>query len=187
MKPSDGANPYAAPSAPVEDRMAATQVEPPFFSVSIAKLGVMTVATFGIFLYLWFYKNWKSVQRFSTDRPNAPLRSLFFPLMAYSLFRRIRMRSAELGVPAPFSAGWLALALFVMAMLAGLPDPLWIAALLQFVPLIPVQQAVNVLNAKIAPETSLNSRFSIWNVVAIALGGSLVVLSIVGIAMTNKR
>ena len=57
----------------------------------------------------------------------------------------------------------------------------------QFLPLIPVQQAVNVLNAKIAPETSLNSRFSIWNVVAILLGGSFVVLSIVGIAMTNKR
>lgn len=107
--------------------------------------------------------------------------------MAYALFRRIRIRSAEPGVPARFPARWQPLALFLIAMLAALPDTLRHAALLQFVPLIPVQQAVNVLKAKITPETSLNSRFSIWNVVAIALRRSLVVLSIVGIAMTNKR
>jgi hypothetical protein len=172
-------DPYAAPAARVEDVVPADG-EPVFFAVGTTKFAVMSLATLQLYLVYWFYRNWKCVQRFADDKPNAPVRALFFPLVSYSLFQRINARSTELGVPANVAAGGIAIGLFFLNVVSRAPDPWWLPTFLQFALLLPVQSAVNRLNAQVAPKADRNVRYSGWNIAAIVVGGLTLLLAIYG-------
>lgn len=171
-------NPYAAPTAKVADALPAG--EPLYFAVSRLKLAVMSVVTLGLYEIYWFYQNWKCVQRMG-ERVSAPLRAVFYPLISYPLFRRIREQAQDSGVGHDFSAGALAAALFVLTLLWRLPDPWWLVAFLGFVPLLPVQNAVNAINRKHAPDADANSRFTGWNIFALIAGGIVILLALIGV------
>ena len=172
-------NPYAAPTARVEDAAARPEAEPVFFAVSLVKLALMSIVTLGLYEIYWFYKNWKCVERNAGDKVNAPIRSVFYPIMSYSLFRRVREHAKRSGV-AGFPAGWLAVALFLVTVLWRLPDPWWLVSFLGFLPLVPVQKSVNAINAKLAPAADANARFTGWNVFGLVVGGIVLALSVVG-------
>ena len=61
-----------------------------------------------------------------------------------------------------------------------LPDPYWLVSYLSFVPLLPVQSAVNRLNSVAAPDAPRNDSYSGANVVMIVVGGLLLALAIFG-------
>ncbi|HSA90506.1 MAG TPA: hypothetical protein VLF42_11465 [Burkholderiales bacterium] len=171
-------NPYAAPTAKVD--AAASAPEPVFFAVSGLKLALMSVVTLGLYEVYWFYKNWKCVQRNSGDRVNAPLRAIFYPVISYPLFKRIRSHAQGSGVQADFPAGALAGAVFVLTLLWRLPDPWWLAGFLGVVALLPVQAAANAINRKQAPAADPNTRFTGWNILGLVAGGLVVILAIIG-------
>jgi len=100
--------------------------------------------------------------------------------MAYALFRRIRDKAADAHVKG-LPAGPLAVAVFVLAALYRLPDPWWLVTFLGFLPLMRVQQTVNALNEKLAPDAHPNRRFTGWNVFGLVAGGALFALSLVGV------
>lgn len=172
-------NPYAAPKAALADA-AAPGVQPVFFPVSLLKLTLMSLATLGLYEIYWFYKNWKCVQENFGQKVNAPVRAFFYPLMSYSLFRRIRDHAAGAQLEAKLQAGLLAIAVFITAVLYRLPDPWWLVSLLAFLPLLPVQSVVNQINARLAPGADANRRFSGWNIAGLITGGVFCVLAIVG-------
>jgi hypothetical protein len=64
-----------------------------------------------------------------------------------------------------------------------LPDPYSLVSNLSVIALFQVQEIVNELNSVVAPNHNPNDRFSVWNIAAIAVGGSLIVLAIVGTLM----
>jgi hypothetical protein len=82
------------------------------------------------------------------------------------------------GVSLP--AGPLALAVLALALAANLPDPYWLVTLLGFLPLLPVQAAVNRVNLQLAPDADPNARFSGWNIAGVVVGGLLVALAMLG-------
>ncbi len=172
-------NPYAPPAAKVEAG-AAGAPEPVFFAVSGLKLALMSVVTLGLYEVYWFYKNWKCVQRNTGDKLNVPLRAIFYPVVSYPLFRRIRAHAKSSGVEADFPAGALACAVFVLTLLWQLPDPWWLAGFLGVVALLPVQSAANAINRKLAPEADANTRFSGWNIFGLVAGGVILILAIIG-------
>lgn len=172
-------NPYAAPTAQVLDAVG-PGTEPVFFPVSRLKLALMSIVTFGIYEVYWFYKNWKCVQRNYGDDVNAPIRALFYPIVSYPLFKRIRDHAKTARVEANVQAGLLAIVVFVFATLWRLPDPWWLVSFLGFVPLVLVQNAVNAINRKLAPGAGTNSRFSGWNIFGLIAGGIFLILAVVG-------
>jgi hypothetical protein len=172
-------NPYAAPKAALADA-AAPEVQPVFFPVSLPKLALMSLATFGLYEIYWFYKNWKCMQEKFGLKLNAPIRAVFFPLVSYSLFRQIRAHAAEAQLESRVYAGPLALAVFILAALTRLPDPWWMITFLGFLPLLPVQSAVNDINAKFAPGADGNNRFSGWNIAGLLAGAIALALAILG-------
>lgn len=171
-------NPYAAPTAKVD--AAASAPEPVFFAVSGLKLALMSVVTLGLYEVYWFYKDWKCVQRNFGDKVNAPLRAVFYPVVSYPLFRRIRAHAKSSGVEADFPAGVLACTVFILNLLWFLPDPWWLAGFLGIVPLLPVQRAANAINRKHAPAADPNTRFTGWNIFGLVAGGLVVILAIIG-------
>jgi len=175
-------NPYAAPRAAVADAVV-PGVEAVFFPVSLGKLALMSLGTLGLYQVYWFYKNWKCVQQNSGDKVSAPIRAVFYPLVSYPLFRRVRDRAAAAGVEGGLQAGLLALALFVLSMLWRLPDPWWLAGLAGFLPMLPVQSAVNEINARLAPQADPNARFSGGNIAGMIVGGLVLLLAVVGMLL----
>jgi hypothetical protein len=172
-------NPYAAPKAAVADA-AVPGVEPVFFAVTLRKLTLMSIGTLGLYQIYWFYKNWKCVQQHSGDKVSAPIRAVFYPLVSYALFRRVRERAAAAQIEGGLQAGLLAAAVFVLSFLWRLPDPWWLAGLAVFLPMLPVQSSVNEINARLAPQAEPNAGFSGGNIAGMIVGGLVLLLAVVG-------
>jgi|SRR5690349_5119244 len=166
-------NPYAAPTAPVSDPPPPANVEPVFFAAGLFKLAIMSVGTCGFYHVYWSYKNWKCVSRLTGQDFNAPLRAFFYPFTSYALFHHIETEGRKRGTDMPSNAGFLALVLFLLCVLRRMPDPYWVIGLLAFLPLLPVQSAVNQINRHATPDADPNARLHGWNVLAVIVGGSL--------------
>ena len=152
----------------------------PQFAVSLGKLAVMSLCTFGLYELYWFYKQWDTLRRRERENLSPFWRTFFAPLWAFSLFPRIRQLTAKYGVPATWSGGGLALAFLIFGAASRLPARLWMVSLLSFLPLLVLQRAVNTLNATVAPGAERNNRYSGANVVVIVIGAILLALAIAG-------
>ncbi len=166
-----------------------------FFAVSILKLILMSVCTFGLYEFYWFYEHWTEVKDQTRENLSPFWRAIFSPLFCYSLFTRIKETSKAEGVPSQYSSGWAAIiyiALFaagengieVGSFRVGLPSLTWentylnyIIPFLTFLPLVSVQRQVNNLHRRVAPHTDRNAHFSVWNIGALVVGGAFVSLS----------
>lgn len=163
-------NPYATPRAQVADQPSMAAGATVFFPVGPLKLSVMSMATFGLYEVYWFYKNWADIKTREAININPVLRAVFYPLFAHSAFTRVKDKGAEVGAVGGYSSGALAIAVFLLLASTYLPDPFWLISLLSFVPLLPVQSAINSINARLAPGADGNTRFSGSNVFGIVLG-----------------
>ncbi len=171
---------------PPEAQPASPATTPPYFPISTGKLAVMSIVTFGLYEIYWFYQNW-SRERARTKEDLWPVpRAIFGVLFAYSLFNRIRAQALASNVPPFASGGLLALAYFLITGTWRLPDPYWLLCLLTFLPLLPVQAAVNRLNQQTAPDAPGNRTYSAWNVVMIIVGVIWLLLVIVGLLTPSE-
>jgi hypothetical protein len=175
---SEAFNPYAAPAARVGE-VAPAGPDPVFFAVSMLKLTVMGVFTFGFYNVYWFYKNWKCVQQLG-DQVNAPIRAVFYPLVSYGLFKRVHQHAARVGIQAGFPAGLLAIGLFLVYVVGQYVDPSGLSALAGVLLLLPVQSTVNAINRKLAPNADRNARFSGVNIFWLVVGGIILALAVIG-------
>jgi hypothetical protein len=143
----------------------------PYFSVSLTKLSVMSVLTWGLYPLFWHFKNWQLVSvRTGGGRYLQPLaQTLLAFFLCYPLFKRISHQAHELGIR-QFGALPLAAAWILLTLAERLPDWSSLVSLTSFVPLLRVQIAVNEINAIAEPERALNARFSVWNLLACAMG-----------------
>src|ERR1700722_16850421 len=147
-------NPYATPTAPVDDVGNRLSHET-FFAVGLGKLAIMCLVTFGFYELFWFYWQWKAASRISGDKLIAPLRALFSGVTSYFLFKRINAEGESHGVS--IAAGPLAVAILILTPAWRLPDPYWLISVFSFLPLLFAQAAINRLNAKVAPGLDPNT------------------------------
>ncbi len=152
----------------------------PQFAVSLSKLVVMSLCTFGLYELYWAYKHWDAQRRREQEHLSPFWRAFFAPLWGFSLFPRIQRLTAMYGVPATWSGSGLALGYFLLHIAWRLPDPYWLVSLLGFLPLLVAQRSVNELNAAVAPDAPRNDSYSGLNVLAIVVGGLLLFLAIWG-------
>jgi len=155
--------------------------QPMFFPVSVGKLALLSVCTFGLYQTYWFYWNWRLVKHREARRLSPPWRSVLGVLYALPIFRRIARQSG--------SRRHVALALVAFLPWAGLslatygPIPWAALSLASVLPLLPMQAAANAINARVAPGHDRNAGLHGWNVVAIVLGGALAALNLLGLLL----
>jgi hypothetical protein len=180
-------NPYAPPDARLDDAEVQQSPASGFFAVGLVKLALMSVATVNLYGLYWFYQQWKAASRVSGDKLNAPVRAFFAGLTSYFLFKRIEGFGAQHGVQLLLGPGQLGLYYFLLGALCRLPDPYWlIPYFFLFLPLLPVQSAVNRINQELAPGSYRNGGLSGWNIFAVALGVLLWSLMLAGVFMTKS-
>jgi hypothetical protein len=172
-----------ADTAPGETVQITTQDELPFFAVSTHKFVVMSAVTLGIYAYYWMFKQWARIQRQSGEVISPFWRAFFGPFWNFSLFKRVRSRSRAEALTVNWNPVLLGVAFLVVTLLWRLPDPWWLISLFSFVLLVPVQQTIEQLNARYAHALLPNRRYTGINVVAIVIGGFVLVLGIIGALM----
>ena len=176
-------NPYAPPVADVADILPSSilATEPPFFAVSLLKLSVMSLCTFGGYEVYWFYKNWQRIADREGESLSPFWRAIFAVFYAYPCFSRMRAYGVASEHHASLHALPLAIGFIVASLTWRQPDPWgWISAL-SFVFLLPVQRFANAVNMREHPSHDPNSRFRRWNWLAICLGGPLMLFAIAGL------
>ena len=156
------------------------QSETIFFPVSWFKLFVMSIVTFGFYQQFWFYKNWQLLKAENESNISPFWRAVFTNLFCYSLLAQIKKWAKSRNVYANFSPLWLTVAwIGISIFCVNLPRPYILAGLLSVIALLPVQKSVNELNNLMVPYHDRNSQFSVWNILTIAVGGSLLVRAII--------
>lgn len=161
-----------APAPQALEKPAATSA--PFFQTSPLKVAVLSIATFGLYRFVWFYRQWARREKHGEDV--SPLgRTIFLIFFVYGLFQDVneeidlcekleitqRAPSEEpTPVPTtsiePMQAGLLALLFIGLALGASVVGRLWGATelalgctMLSCVPLAIVQKKINELHASL--------------------------------------
>jgi len=159
---------------------------PLYFSVSKTKLIIMSIFTLGIYELYWFYKNWNHVKIRTRQKIRPFWRTILSVFYCYSLFKQVQESVDSHGGRQDINAGWLAVVYILLSITYKLPDPFWVVSLLAFLPLIPVQGAINSINAKVAPKAARNSNFSGTNIFVIIIGGLCLVLTTLGETVSSN-
>jgi hypothetical protein len=146
-----------------------------FFPTSKTKLIVLSICSFGAYNIYWFYKNWKFLK--VTQGLNIrPIWRAGLPIFyCYSLFKRVRECANENNEYVKYSPGWLAVGYVLLSIswqTTGSQSHsfLWLITMLAVLTLLPVQNVINSLNAKVASNIDINERFSGWNITTIVFG-----------------
>jgi hypothetical protein len=161
-------------------------VQPPFFAVSLFKLTVLSICTFGLYKIYWFWRNWNRIRVSGEPEITPSLRAFFAIIYCYPCFIRIKLFGISRGViPAP-PIGILAICYILAALSWRLPRPMNLVGVLTVVFLLPIQSYVNRINASVAPGHDPNSRFGVWNWIAILVGGLLFILAIIGSILPDQ-
>ncbi len=187
---------YAAPAADLGVEVT-ENVDCSFFPTSITKLVVLTVVTMGLYSIYWFYKQWK-YQAGSMDKKIYPLaRAIFNIFYTHSLFKRIQLASGERGIDSNINYTSMATLYVVLGVISWFLDVMdgtaasaseytnviLVAALaiavISMYPIIFVQRKINQINND--PDGAINSRFSAYNYLVIALGVVFWALVLVGV------
>jgi hypothetical protein len=159
---------------------------PLYFSVSKAKLVVMSIFTLGLYELYWFYKNWNHVKIRTRQKIRPFWRTIFSVFYCYSLFKTVQESADSHGGRKEINPGWLAVGYILLSITYKLPDPFWVVCLLTFLPLLPVQSTINSINAKVAPGADRNSNFSVKNIFVMIMGGLLLALATLGMTVDSS-
>jgi hypothetical protein len=172
-------NPYAPPNAVVADITPLDgRDEPPFFAVSMAKLILMLVCTFGLYQVYWFYKNWQRIAERERVSVWPLARAILAVFFCYPCFARMRDHESAGELGSQLYALPLAIGFIATSLTWRLPDPWGWISLSTSLFLLPAQRYVNKLNAVATPSHDRNSRLSGWNWAAVVFGGGFILLVI---------
>jgi hypothetical protein len=180
-------NPFAPPvdDAPAPaPALAGTDLR--FFAVSRNKFLVLCLATFGLYELYWFYQNWKRIkERMRSDI--WPVARAFFALFfTHALLRDVTIAAAEADVRPRFKVQSAAWAFIGLTLMNRLPDPYSFVAVLAFLPLVPVQDTINEIHARVAPNADTNASFGLGNWIAIGVGVIVWVLSMAALFLPEE-
>jgi hypothetical protein len=152
----------------------------PYYRVGTVKLAALSLCTIGLYSLYWFYQQWWAERQANNEHYSAGLRSVFSVITGYALFSRIHKALVADGDQPAFSPGLYAFAYFGLAAAWRLPDPLSLLGLLWFIPIVPVQQAINANVRRHDPRASLNETWEWWAFLLAAGGAVLLLFGILG-------
>ena len=163
------------------------QAQLPFFAVSLLKLAVLSTCTLGLYELYWFWRNWNRIRAGGECEITPSLRAFFLIFYCYPCFIRIKLAGVRNCIlPAP-PIGILAICYVLMNFSWRLPEPFWLISFLKVAFLFPIQTYVNRINAVVLPGHDPNSRFSVWNWIAVFTGGLLFILAMIGSFLLPKQ
>lgn len=155
----------------------------PYFPVSITKLVLLNVASFGMYIIYWFFKNWQREASRTSEKIRPFWRAIFYVFFTPALFENIHRAAVNRQITVPWrhnvSAGVVIVLVIVSRILdrvSARSDDFGVVDLLSVILMAVmtvvfcrIQRTVNALNDD--PEGQLNAQFSFWNFALLFVGG----------------
>ncbi|MGE3725882.1 MAG: hypothetical protein AB7I41_10040 [Candidatus Sericytochromatia bacterium] len=152
-----------------------------YFSVSPLKLVIMSICTGGLYDLYWIYKNWERVKQREGIDIKPFWRGVFGILFGYKLLRKIQVSANNNQINKTYSSFLLSVIWMLMILPVKIPDPYSIIIYFSALPLVPVQIVINQLNETLDPNHKKNNHFTLLNMLAIIVGGSLFLSDVMGL------
>jgi hypothetical protein len=187
--------------APPQADLGSTPVESisaPFYVVSVKKVMVLGLLTFGLYFVYWHYQNWRQYRDWHLARTQESLgiwpvpRGIFSIFFMHSLFRNVKAYADDNERHIDWEPGTIATILVTLTIVGNLLDraamrnigyPVTdILSLIVLAPLLYLYTRVQpIINASCGdPESKSNSDFTVANWVWIVIGALLWVLALAG-------
>ncbi len=164
----------------VETEKIDSKTSPYPYVISIPKLIILSLTTFGLYELYWFYKQFKSFKAEKDWKISPWPRAIFYGLMSYSLFHKVSDAVKELDQKREFNSSGVWAFYFILNILWKLPDPYWLLSLLSFLPLIQIQDTINFYWEKKYGGKIIQSKFGTSNYVWSVIGGIILLLTMWG-------
>jgi hypothetical protein len=177
------------------------QAEPEFYVVSKRKLTILFLATSGLYILFWYYKNWDrykgrhpEASRYGSSMVSPVPRAVFWMFFTHALFRKVKAYGHEQPQVAGWHSGTHATVLVALMLLSNCIDVLvggragdLISLASVFVPLpffLKAQEKINLGCAD--PVGKGNDRLSKANWAWVMAGGVLWLLLVVDALMPGR-
>ncbi len=154
--------------------------ELPFYSVSSAKLSLLSLSTFGLYELYWFYKNWVRIKEHSEPDIRPFWRALFSPLFCHRMAGAVNSAADSAGVSGRLPEGVIAAAYFILLALHRLPDPFWMISFFSFLPLLAIRRKIEDIHKATQPGLDPTVGWSFRSYFALALGSAVTVVAVFG-------
>ena len=126
------------------------------FSISPARLALLSVLTIGLYEIYWFYRNWKALKGIDPEVKHPFWRAVFTVFYCYSLFKKVLGAAKKLNYKGAYNPGPLATTYIILLLIGDgwgrasnldkdTDITLMIVSLLSFVPLLYIQRALNFI------------------------------------------
>ncbi len=145
-----------------------------YHQVSVFKFTLLSVLTFQIYTFYWFYKCWKYVQRRDGGGVIPVVRTCFAPIFYFHLLADLDETEAPDG--SRYSAMWAVLYLG-LNICSALPDPYWMIMMASPIAFIPAVHRISKLNAQVSKPKAGPVAW-IFGSLATLMGGFVLVVTI---------
>lgn len=164
--------------------------EAKFYPVALWKFILLTTVSFGVYWTFWIYKNWHWLKNVQEEKISPFWRTLFYPIMIFSLFSHMRVEDYQ-------GTRWfrfIAMPLATLIFLANVFDwilgkwedaPIWLDALslTTIYLLVPAVIHVNKMNDKNGKAYINNSKLTWHSITFIIMTAPIIILILVGLFM----
>jgi len=136
---------------------------------------LLTILTLGAYEFYWFYRNWRDLtEHLDLElKPGWRTAGLFVPFlnvfMVYDQIRLVAAIAAGVGIQVAFSPSLLTATFFALAFVSNI-TMVWVLSLLTVLPLLPVQQTLNIYWQTEEPDRPVRDRFTQSELLAMSIG-----------------
>ena len=117
-----------------------------YYPVSVGKFAGLSLLTFGLYSFYWFYKNWQYVRERDQSTIWPFWRMVFQPIWLYPLIANIRRHHGEDEAARVPGGALLTIAYPVLLAFLQLPNPYLLIGFCSFVVFLPIVTAINRIN-----------------------------------------
>lgn len=174
--------PAKGDTKPVDD--ASQSGVPIYFPISLTKLALLSIFSFGLYEIYWFGENWRLEAKRTGENIRPAMRAVFPFFFCKPLLDRIKRYANHIDVGASYPPSLLTIA-YIVLLVAPAGSQWWFLSTLSFLPLVPAQIVINRINEREAPAADRNVRFSVGNWVVVVLGALIDSLALLG--MMSRR
>jgi len=164
-----------------------------FPAISLLRLTVLSLLSLGLYQFYWIYLNWQALRKAEGSRISPFWRTSFIFFYCHDLFARMMKPAKEQGFKPAFDP-WIPAIVYIGLLLLGMAVQnnlktfaLGLAILqLAFLPLLPVQQAVNAYYQTATGGKPLRTQLGAGEILSVVLGFLLLLMSLLAMSLLKS-
>lgn len=153
----------------------------------IVKFAILCSVTLGIYMLIWYYRQFRRMKERRQLRTSPVLQSLTLVFWVYGLFKSLSAEAKERGIDSQQNPAFVSAGFMILSAMRCLPDPLWIIGLFSFVPVLPFVHITNELHKSERDAKAYFVLMSPLEWILGILGSAVTLLAVIGALISHLR